>query len=59
MKLSPVDIATKRNSYEDNSVNDLSFLDYGIVCFSLTLLGLLLTILEFRRMSTRSKKRSI
>jgi len=35
-------------------VNDLSFFDYGIVCFSLTLLGLLLTVFEFRNMSTRS-----
>jgi hypothetical protein len=41
-------------------VNDLSFFDYdyGMVCFSLALLGLLLTVLEFRRMSTRSEKRS-
>lgn len=35
-------------------MNDLSFFDYGMVCFSLTLLGLLLTVLEFRKMSTRS-----
>jgi hypothetical protein len=40
-------------------VNDSSFFDYSMVCFSLTLLGLLLTVLEFRRMSARSKKRSI
>jgi len=40
-------------------VNDFSFYDYGMACFSLTLLGLLLTVLEFRSMSTRSKKRSI
>jgi hypothetical protein len=36
-------------------VNDLSFFYYGMACVSLTLLGLLLTVLEFRRMSTRSK----
>lgn len=30
-----MDIATKRNSYvKDNSVNDLSFFDYAMVCFS-------------------------
>jgi hypothetical protein len=33
-------------------VNDLSFFYYGMVCFSLTLLGLLLTVLEFRRISS-------
>jgi hypothetical protein len=32
-------------------VNDLSFFDYDVVCFSLTLLGLLLTVLEFRKTS--------
>jgi hypothetical protein len=32
-------------------VNDLSFFYYGMVCVSLTLLGLLLTVLEFHRMS--------
>jgi hypothetical protein len=32
-------------------VNDPSFFYYGMVCVSLTLLGLLLTVLEFRRMS--------
>jgi hypothetical protein len=32
-------------------VNDLSFFYYGIVCVSLAVLGLLLTVLEFRRMS--------
>jgi hypothetical protein len=32
-------------------VNDLSFFYYGTVCVSLALLGLLLTILEFHRMS--------
>jgi len=40
-------------------VSDFSFFDYGMACFSLTLLGLLLTVLEFRRMSTRKEKRSI
>lgn len=35
-------------------MNDPAFFYYGMVCFSLTLLGLLLTVLEFRRMS-RSK----
>jgi hypothetical protein len=32
-------------------VNDLSFFYYGTVGVSLTLLGLLLTVLEFRGMS--------
>ena len=32
-------------------MNDPSFFYYGMVCFSLTLLGLLLTVLEFRRKS--------
>jgi hypothetical protein len=32
-------------------VNDLSFFYYGMVCVSLALLGLLLTVLEFHRMS--------
>jgi hypothetical protein len=36
---------------KDNSVNDPSFLCYGMVGVSLALLGLLLTVLEFRRMS--------
>jgi hypothetical protein len=36
---------------KDNSVSDPSFFYYGTVCVSLTLLGLLLTVLEFRRMS--------
>ncbi len=40
-------------------MNDFSFFDYGMACFTLTLLGLLLTVLEFRRMSTRRKKRPI
>ena len=35
----------------DNPVNDVSFFYYGMVCVSLTLLGLVLTILEFHRMS--------
>ena len=32
-------------------MNDLSFFYDGVVCVSLTLLGLLLTVLEFHRMS--------
>jgi hypothetical protein len=32
-------------------VSDPSFFYYGMLCFSLTLLGLLLTVLEFRRIS--------
>jgi hypothetical protein len=32
-------------------VTDLSFFYSGVVCFSLTLVGLLLTVLEFRRIS--------
>jgi hypothetical protein len=32
-------------------MNDLSFLLYGVACVSLTLFGLLLTVLEFHRMS--------
>jgi hypothetical protein len=32
-------------------VNDLLFFYDGVVCVSLTLLGLLLTVLEFHRMS--------
>ena len=32
-------------------MNDPSFFYYGMVCVCLTLLGLLLTVLEFRRMS--------
>ena len=32
-------------------MNDLSFFYYDVLCFSLTLLGLLLTVLEFRRIS--------
>jgi hypothetical protein len=36
---------------KDNSVNDPSFFYYGMVGVSLALLGLLLTILAFRRMS--------
>jgi hypothetical protein len=32
-------------------VNNLSFIYYGMVCVSLAVLGLLLTVLEFRRMS--------
>jgi hypothetical protein len=32
-------------------VNDLSVFYYGMVCASLALLGFLLTVLEFRRMS--------
>ena len=32
-------------------MNDLSFFYYGMVCVSLALLGLLLTVLEFHRMS--------
>jgi hypothetical protein len=32
-------------------VNDLSFFYYGVVCVSLTLLGLVLTVLELHRMS--------
>jgi hypothetical protein len=34
-------------------VNDLSFFYYGMVCVCLALLGLLLTVLEFHRMSPR------
>jgi hypothetical protein len=33
-------------------VNDLSLFYYGMGCVCLALLGLLLTILEFRRMSS-------
>jgi len=33
-------------------VNNLSLFYYGIVCACLALLGLLLTVLEFRRMSS-------
>jgi hypothetical protein len=36
---------------KDHSVNNPSFFYYGMVGVSLTLLGLLLTVLEFRRMS--------
>jgi hypothetical protein len=32
-------------------VNDPSFFYYGMGCIGLTLVGLLLTVLEFRRMS--------
>jgi hypothetical protein len=39
---------------KDNSVNSSSFFYYGMVGVSLALLGLLLTVLEVRRMS-RSK----
>ena len=35
----------------DNPVNDVSFFYYGMVCVCLTLLGLVLTVLEFHRMS--------
>jgi hypothetical protein len=38
---------------KDISVNDPSFFYYGMVGVSLALLGLLLTVLEFRRMSPR------
>ena len=38
----------------DNPVHNPSFFYYGVVGVSLALLGLLLTVLEFRRMS-RSK----
>ena len=34
-------------------MNDLSFLYYGMVCVCVALLGLLLTVLEFHRMSPR------
>jgi hypothetical protein len=34
-------------------VNDLSFFDYGMVCVSLAVIGFVLTVLEFRRMSPR------
>jgi hypothetical protein len=34
-------------------MNDLSFFYYGMACVSLTLLGLLLTVLEFHRMRRR------
>ena len=36
-------------------MNNLSLFYYGVVCVCLALLGLLLTILEFRRMSSREK----
>jgi hypothetical protein len=36
---------------KDTSVNNPSFFYYGMVGVSLALLGLLLTVLEFRRMS--------
>ena len=32
-------------------MNNISFLYYGMVCISLALLGLLLTVMEFRRSS--------
>jgi hypothetical protein len=35
----------------DTSVNDPAFYYYGTVCVSLSLLGLLLTVREFHRMS--------
>jgi hypothetical protein len=34
-------------------MNNPSFFYYGLICFSLTLLGLLLTVIEFRRTSLR------
>jgi hypothetical protein len=40
-------------------MNDPSFFYYGMVCFSLTLLGLLLTVLEFRQVYRRARTRSI
>jgi hypothetical protein len=46
---------TNRSSYslrKDHSVNNLSLFYYGLVCVCLALLGLLLTVLEFRRMSS-------
>jgi hypothetical protein len=33
-------------------VNNISFLYYGMACVSLALLGLLLTVMEFRRLSS-------
>jgi hypothetical protein len=44
----------KRSNYslrKDSSVNDSSFFYYGMVGVSLALFGLLLTVLEFRRMA--------
>jgi hypothetical protein len=37
-------------------MNDLSFFYYGMVCVLLTLLGLVLTVLEFHRMSPRTAR---
>jgi hypothetical protein len=34
---------------KDNSVSDSSLFYYAMVCFSLTALGVLLTVFEFRR----------
>jgi hypothetical protein len=45
------DISSSYSVCKDNSVNNLWFIYYGMVCVSLAVLGLLLTLLEFRRMS--------